>query len=72
MTMRGQVETMNAAFSGLFFGLAEAIVLIYLLIVVNFHSWTDPFVIVMALAGRAGRHRLDPVRHPHHASACPR
>jgi multidrug efflux pump subunit AcrB len=47
--MRGQVETMNAAFSGLFFGLAEAIVLIYLLIVVNFHSWTDPFVIVMAL-----------------------
>ena len=47
--IRGQVETMNAAFSGLFFGLAEAIVLIYLLIVVNFHSWSDPFVIVMAL-----------------------
>ncbi len=49
VTVRGQVETMNAAFSGLFFGLAEAIVLIYLLIVVNFHSWSDPFVIVMAL-----------------------
>ena len=49
VTMRGQVETMNTAFSGLFLGLAEAIVLIYLLIVVNFHSWTDPFVIVMAL-----------------------
>ncbi|HEY2008000.1 MAG TPA: efflux RND transporter permease subunit [Rhizomicrobium sp.] len=47
--IRGQVDTMNTAFSGLFFGLAEAIVLIYLLIVVNFHSWTDPFVIVMAL-----------------------
>jgi multidrug efflux pump subunit AcrB len=47
--VRGQVETMNAAFSGLTFGLIEAIVLIYLLIVVNFHSWTDPFVIVMAL-----------------------
>ena len=47
--VRGQVETMNVAFSGLFFGLAEAIVLIYLLIVVNFHSWADPFVIVMAL-----------------------
>ena len=47
--IRGQVETMNAAFSGLFFGLAEAIILIYLLIVVNFHSWADPFVIVMAL-----------------------
>jgi multidrug efflux pump subunit AcrB len=49
VNMRGQVDTMNTAFSGLFFGLAEAIVLIYLLIVVNFHSWTDPFVIVMAL-----------------------
>jgi multidrug efflux pump subunit AcrB len=49
VVIRGQVETMHMAFSGLFFGLAEAIVLIYLLIVVNFHSWTDPFVIVMAL-----------------------
>ncbi|HEX4271903.1 MAG TPA: efflux RND transporter permease subunit, partial [Rhizomicrobium sp.] len=49
VNIRGQVDTMNTAFSGLFFGLAEAIVLIYLLIVVNFHSWTDPFVIVMAL-----------------------
>ena len=49
VNLRGQVETMNAAFSGLFFGLAEAIILIYLLIVVNFHSWSDPFVIIMAL-----------------------
>jgi multidrug efflux pump subunit AcrB len=49
VTLRGQVETMNTAFSGLFFGLAEAIVLIYLLIVVNFQSWSDPFVIVSAL-----------------------
>jgi multidrug efflux pump subunit AcrB len=40
---------MNTAFSGLFFGLAESIVLIYLLIVVNFQSWTDPFVIITAL-----------------------
>jgi multidrug efflux pump subunit AcrB len=51
VAIRGQAQTMNAAFSGLFFGLAEAIVLIYLLIVVNFHSWTDPFIIVMALPG---------------------
>ncbi|HXS07707.1 MAG TPA: efflux RND transporter permease subunit [Rhizomicrobium sp.] len=51
VAIKGQVETMHTAFSGLFFGLAEAIVLIYLLIVVNFHSWTDPFVIVMALPG---------------------
>jgi multidrug efflux pump subunit AcrB len=49
VTLRGQVETMNTAFSGLSFGLAEAIILIYLLIVVNFQSWADPFVIVSAL-----------------------
>ncbi|SDG10515.1 MULTISPECIES: efflux RND transporter permease subunit [Rhodanobacteraceae] len=45
----GQVQTMNSAFSGLIFGLLGAIVLIYLLIVVNFQSWSDPFVIVTAL-----------------------
>jgi multidrug efflux pump subunit AcrB len=45
----GQVQTMNSAFSGLLFGLLGAIVLIYLLIVVNFQSWSDPFVIVTAL-----------------------
>jgi multidrug efflux pump subunit AcrB len=49
VTLRGQVQTMNAAFSGLILGLAAAIVLIYLLIVVNFQSWTDPFVIITAL-----------------------
>jgi multidrug efflux pump subunit AcrB len=45
----GQVRTMNAAFAGLLFGLLGAVVLIYLLIVVNFQSWADPFVIVTAL-----------------------
>jgi multidrug efflux pump subunit AcrB len=45
----GQVRTMNSAFAGLLFGLLGAIVLIYLLIVVNFQSWSDPFVIVTAL-----------------------
>jgi multidrug efflux pump subunit AcrB len=49
LTLRGQVTTMNTAFSGLFLGLAGAIVLIYLLIVVNFQSWIDPFVIITAL-----------------------
>jgi multidrug efflux pump subunit AcrB len=47
--LRGQYTTMNTAFSGLFFGLAGAIVLIYLIIVVNFQSWIDPFVIITAL-----------------------
>ena len=45
----GQVRTMNSAFSGLLYGLLGAIVLIYLLIVVNFQSWSDPFVIITAL-----------------------
>jgi len=49
VVMLGQVKTMNSSFSGLFFGLAAAIVLIYLLIVVNFQSWADPFVIITAL-----------------------
>ncbi len=45
----GQVKTMDRAFSGLLFGLLGAVVLIYLLIVVNFQSWLDPAVIVSAL-----------------------
>jgi CzcA family heavy metal efflux pump len=49
MTMRGQIVTMNTAFSGLGLGLIGAVLLIYLLIVVNFQSWLDPFVIVTAL-----------------------
>jgi multidrug efflux pump subunit AcrB len=45
----GQTATMNSAYSGLLFGLLGAIVLVYLLIVVNFQSWSDPFVIITAL-----------------------
>jgi multidrug efflux pump subunit AcrB len=47
--LRGQVTTMTSAYQQLFLGLALALVLIYLLIVVNFQSWLDPFVIVVAL-----------------------
>jgi multidrug efflux pump subunit AcrB len=49
VVLRGQITTMSAAYSQLYVGLALAIVLIYLLIVVNFQSWLDPFVIVSAL-----------------------
>jgi CzcA family heavy metal efflux pump len=49
VVMRGQVKAMNESYSGLMFGLLGAIVLIYLLIVVNFQSWLDPFVIITAL-----------------------
>jgi multidrug efflux pump subunit AcrB len=55
ITLRGQIATMDTAFSGLFFGLLGAIVLVYLLIVVNYQSWLDPFVIITALpAAMAG------------------
>ncbi|MDO9414051.1 MAG: efflux RND transporter permease subunit, partial [Pseudolabrys sp.] len=49
VVLTGQVTTMNSAFSGLLYGLIGAVVLIYLLIVVNFQSWSDPFVIITAL-----------------------
>jgi multidrug efflux pump subunit AcrB len=47
--VRGQIQTMRSSFLGLLTGLIFAIVLVYLLIVVNFQSWLDPFIILMAL-----------------------
>ena len=47
--VRGQVQTMQASYIGLLSGLAFSIVLIYLLIVVNFQSWLDPFIMISAL-----------------------
>jgi multidrug efflux pump subunit AcrB len=49
--IRGQVQTMKTSFTGLGFGLLGAIGLAYLLIVVNFQSWLDPFIIITALPG---------------------
>ncbi len=49
LVTRGQVETMATSFEGLFYGLIFAIVLIYLLMVVNFQSWLDPLIIITAL-----------------------
>jgi multidrug efflux pump subunit AcrB len=49
LVVRGQVQTMNSSFIGLVSGLAFSILLVYLLIVVNFQSWLDPFIIVAAL-----------------------
>jgi multidrug efflux pump subunit AcrB len=49
--LRGQVETMSSSYSGLIIGLLMSIVLVYLLIVVNFQSWLDPFIIITALPG---------------------
>lgn len=51
IVVRGQLETMQSSFFGLGIGLLGAIVLVYLLIVVNFQSWLDPFIIITALPG---------------------
>jgi multidrug efflux pump subunit AcrB len=49
IVIRGQVQTMQASYVGLLSGLAFSIVLVYLLIVVNFQSWLDPFIMISAL-----------------------
>jgi len=49
LVIRGQVQTMKSSYAGLISGLAFAILLVYLLIVVNFQSWLDPFIIIAAL-----------------------
>jgi multidrug efflux pump subunit AcrB len=55
ITVRGQIETMHDSYHGLISGLGFAIVLVYMLIVVNFQSWLDPFIIITALpAAMAG------------------
>ena len=51
IVMRGQVATMRTSFAGLAIGLFFSIVLVYLLMVVNFQSWSDPFIIITALTG---------------------
>jgi multidrug efflux pump subunit AcrB len=49
LVVRGQIQTMHSSYVGLLNGLAFAIILVYLLIVVNFQSWLDPFIIISAL-----------------------
>ncbi len=51
ISLRGQVQSMDASFMGLGVGVAFAIILVYLLMVINFQSWLDPFIIIMALPG---------------------
>ncbi|MBV9309058.1 MAG: efflux RND transporter permease subunit, partial [Acidobacteriaceae bacterium] len=49
VVVRGQIETMRSSFQGLLGGLAFSIILVYMLIVINFQSWLDPFIIISAL-----------------------
>jgi multidrug efflux pump subunit AcrB len=51
INLRGQIQTMHSSFQGLSYGLFFSIVLVYALIVVNFQSWLDPFIIIAALPG---------------------
>jgi multidrug efflux pump subunit AcrB len=51
LRVRGQVNTMHSSFIGLGLGLLFAIALVYLIVVINFQSWTDPFIIITALPG---------------------
>jgi multidrug efflux pump subunit AcrB len=51
IAMRGQVQSMRSSFRGLGAGLIFAVVLVYLLMVINFQSWLDPLIILMALPG---------------------
>jgi multidrug efflux pump subunit AcrB len=51
LNVKGQIESMESSFRGLSFGLLFAIALVYMLMVVNFQSWLDPFIILMALPG---------------------
>lgn len=51
VTIKGQAESMDSSFTGLGYGLLFAVVLVYLLMVVNFQSWLDPLIILMALPG---------------------
>ena len=61
----GQIDSMNAAFRDLAIGILFAAVFVYLLMVVNYQNWGDPFVVILALAGDAVRHRHHAVRHQH-------
>ncbi len=51
---RGQVGTMRASFTGMSYGLVFAIILVYFVMVVNFQSWMDPFIVLMAVPGALG------------------
>ena len=67
---RGQVGTMRASFTGMAYGLIFAIVLVYFVMVVNFQSWIDPFIVLMAVPGALGGILLMLFFHAHHGQ-CP-
>ena len=71
LELRGQVSTMQTSFCRLGLGMIFAVVLVYLLMAVNFQSWLDPFIILMALPGALAGIVWMLFRHADHVSACP-
>ncbi len=67
MTLSGQVETMRESYAGLFSGMGLAVVLVYLFLVINFQSWLDPLIVLMAVPFALAGVHVDAVsdRHPH-------
>ena len=65
INVRGQVQSMRDSFTGLGLGILFAIMLVYIILVVNFQSWLDPADHHHGAAGRARRHRVDAVHHAH-------
>ncbi len=65
IVVRGQIASMDSAFSDLGLGLAFAAVFVYLLMVVNYQSFLDPLAVILGAARRRGRHPADALRHRH-------
>ena len=61
ITLSGQIETMKESYSGLFSGMALAVVLVFLLLVINFQSWIDPLIVLFGSAVCARRRDMDAV-----------
>ena len=65
VTLSGQIETMRESFDGLFLGMGAAVVLVYLILVINFQSWIDPLIVLSAVPFTARRGHLDAVFDAH-------
>ena len=65
VTLAGQIETMRESFIGLFSGMGLAVVLVFLLMVINFQSWLDPLIVLMAVPFALAGVMLDALPDPH-------
>ena len=63
IALSGQIETMRESYFGMFSGMALAVVLVYLFLVINFQSWIDPLIVLMAVPFALGRRHVDAVSY---------